>query len=76
MLLRLVGLKECGLGTQSLGLGWPLSEVGTRVGAEEDLFQSSPPHKSGMPSWYGDREHYKHYKINTVPLIMNDEMRV
>ena len=29
MLLRLVGLKECGLGTQSLGLDWPLSEVGT-----------------------------------------------
>ena len=29
ILLRLVGLKECGLGTQSLGLCWPLSEVGT-----------------------------------------------
>ena len=38
MLLRLVGLKECGLGTRSLGLGWPLSEVGTQVG--ELLYQS------------------------------------
>ena len=34
MLIRLIGLNECGLGTHSLGLGWPLSEVGTRVGAE------------------------------------------
>ena len=58
MMLRLVGLKECGLGTHILVLGWPLSEVVTRFGAEEDLFQSSPPHKSGMPSWSGDREHY------------------
>ena len=37
-LLRLVGLKEYGLGTQSLGLDWPLSEVGT-----------PSPHNSGMP---------------------------
>ena len=36
-LLRLVGLKEYGLGTQSLGLNYPLSEVGT-----------PPPHNSGM----------------------------
>ena len=36
-LLRLVGLKEYGLGTQSLGLNCPLSEVGT-----------PPPHNSGM----------------------------
>ena len=31
MLLRLIGFKEYGLGTQILGLGWPLSEVGTRL---------------------------------------------
>ena len=31
MLFRFVRLKECGLGTQSLGLDWPLSEVGTRL---------------------------------------------
>ena len=36
-LLRLVGLKEYGLDTHSLGLDWPLSEVGT-----------PPPHNSGM----------------------------
>ena len=41
-LLHLVGLKECGLGTQSLGMGWTMSDVGTRVGAEVYLFQSSP----------------------------------
>ena len=29
MLLRLVGLEECGLSTQSLGLDRTLSEVGT-----------------------------------------------
>ena len=45
MLLCLVRLKEYVFDTQSLGLGWPLSEVGTRVGAEEDLFHPSPPHK-------------------------------
>ena len=56
MLLCLVGLKECWLGSRSLGLGWPLSKVGTQFGAI--LFQSSPPHNSGMPSWSGDREHY------------------
>ena len=54
MHIRLVGLKEYGLGTQILGLGWPLSEVRTQVGAEEDLLQYSPPHKSVMPSWSGD----------------------
>ena len=43
MLFRFVGLKECGLGTQSLGLAWPLSEVGTQVVAL--LFQFSPPQK-------------------------------
>ena len=59
MLLRLVGLKECGLGTQSLGLGWTLSEVGTRVVTEEDLFHPSPPHKLGMPSWSGDQAQKK-----------------
>ena len=64
MLLRLVGLKECGLGTQSLGMGWPLSEVGTQVGLGEDLLQSSTLHKSGMASWYRYREHYTtHYHI-------------
>ena len=36
-LLRLVRLKEYGLGTQSLGLNCPLSEVGT-----------PPPHNLGM----------------------------
>ena len=36
-LLRLVGLKEYGLGTQSLGLNFPLSEVGTPL-----------PHNLGM----------------------------
>ena len=41
MLLRLVGLKECGLGTHSLGLDWPLSEVGT--GLEQQIC-SSPHH--------------------------------
>ena len=51
MLLRLIGLKECRLGTQSLGLGWTLSKVGTRVGSEDDLLHPSPPHKLGMPSW-------------------------
>ena len=61
MLLLLVGLKECGLETQSLGLGWPLSEVETRVGAEDDLFQSSQLNKLGMPSWHIDPEHYTHY---------------
>ena len=53
MLLRLVGIKECALGTQSLGMVCPLSDVGTRVGAL--LSQSSPPHNSGMPFWSGDR---------------------
>ena len=51
ILLSLVVLKECGLSTRSLGMGWPLSKVGTPVGVEEDLFQSSPTHKSGTPSW-------------------------
>ena len=32
--------------------GWNL------VGAEEDLFYPTPPHISGMPLWYRDREHY------------------
>ena len=58
MLLRLVELKEYVLENQILGLGWTLYEVGTRVGAEEDLFQYSPPHKLGIPSWSGDRERY------------------
>ena len=31
MLLCLVGLKEYGLETQSIGLDWPLSEIGTRL---------------------------------------------
>ena len=39
MLIRPVRLKECGLGTQSLGLYWPLSEVGTRL---EQQICSSP----------------------------------
>ena len=56
MLLCLVGIKECGFGTQSLGLRWPLSTVGTRVVAL--LLQSSPPHNSVMPSWSWDQEHY------------------
>ena len=34
---RIMRLKEYGLGTQSLGLNFPLSEVGT-----------PPPHNSGM----------------------------
>ena len=41
MLLCLVGLKECGLGTQSLGLDWPLSEVGTRL----EQHMCSIPHR-------------------------------
>ena len=41
MLLRIVGLKEYGLGTQSLGLDWPLSEVGT--GLEQQTCSS--PHR-------------------------------
>ena len=31
MLLLLVGIKDFGLGTQSIWLDWPLSEVGTRL---------------------------------------------
>ena len=58
MLLRLIGLKECGLVTQSLELGWPLSEFGTRVRAREDLFHISSPHKSGMPYCSVYREQY------------------
>ena len=42
MLPRFVGLKECGLGTQSLGLGWPLSEVGT--GLDQKRTCSIPHH--------------------------------
>ena len=41
---------------ESLGLGWTLSEVGTRVGAL--LFRSSSPHNLGMPPWSIYREHY------------------
>ena len=41
MLLRLVGIKECGLGTWSLGLDRPLSEVGT--GLDQQIC-SSPHH--------------------------------
>ena len=41
MLLRIVGLKECGLGTHSLGLDWPLTEVGTVL---EQKICSSPHH--------------------------------
>ena len=61
MQLSLVGPKEFGLVTQSIGLGWPLFEVGARVGAKEDLFQSSPPHKLGIASWSRDRQHYYYY---------------
>ena len=38
---RLVGLKEYKLGTQSLGLDWPLSEVGTGLDQQTCL---SPHH--------------------------------
>ena len=48
VLLHLVGLKEHGLGTRSIGLGWPLSKVGNLVGRL--LLQSSLPHNLGMPS--------------------------
>ena len=41
MLLRLAGLKECRLGTQCLGLDWPLSEVGT--GLDQQI--CSIPHR-------------------------------
>ena len=41
MLLSLVRLKECGLGTQILGLDRPLSEVGT--GVEQHIYSS--PHR-------------------------------
>ena len=41
MLLRLVGIKECRLGTQSLGLDWLLSEVGTEL----DQQICSSPHR-------------------------------
>ena len=58
MLICIVGLKEYGLVTQSLRLGWPLPEVVTQVGAEEDLFHPSPLHKLGMPSWSEGQEHY------------------
>ena len=37
-LLRLVWLNEYGLGTQSLGLDWPLSEVGTWL--EQQIYSS------------------------------------
>ena len=42
MIIHLVGLKECGLGTQSLGLGWPLSKFGT--GLDQKRNCSSPHH--------------------------------
>ena len=41
VLFRIFGLKEFGLGTQSLGLEWPLSEVGTRL--EQQI--CSGPHR-------------------------------
>ena len=41
VLLRLVGLKEYWLGTQSLGLDWALSEVGTGLEQQTCL---SPHH--------------------------------
>ena len=53
MLLHLVGLKEYGLGTWIIGLGWPLSDLGKPVGRL--LFQSSQPHISGMKYWYRDQ---------------------
>ena len=65
MMLCFVRLKYCGLDTRILGLGWPLSKVGTRVGAL--LFQSSPPHNLEIPLWSGDWEHYYIFdnKLNT-----------
>ena len=35
-LFLIIGIKEFGLGTQSLGLDWSLSEVGT--GLEQQIF--------------------------------------
>ena len=61
MLLRLVGLKECGLVTRSLGLDWPLSEVKTRVGAL--LLQSSTPHNPDIPSWCRDQNTTLNYTL-------------
>ena len=76
MLLRLVGLKECGLGTCIIGLGSPMSKIGTCIGAL--LFQSSPPHKLGIPSWSGDQEKYTtlhmesyKYNLSEIKLMMN-----
>ena len=45
ILLCLVWIKECGFSTHSLGLGWPLYEVGIWVGSEVGLFHPLPPHK-------------------------------
>ena len=56
-LLRLFGLKEYGLGTQSLGLNCPLSEVGT-----------PPPHNSGMA--YGlETENNNNIKSSMVDAV-------
>ena len=41
MLFLIIGIKEFGLGTQSLGLDWSLSEIGT--GLEQQIFSS--PHR-------------------------------
>ena len=64
MLLRLVGLKEFGLGTQSLGMGWPLSEVGT--GWEQKMTCSSPHHliiRACLPG--PETGHYTHTHTHT-----------
>ena len=58
ILIFLVGLKDCRLRNQSLGMGWTLSKVVTPVVSEEELLHPSPPHKLGMPSWSGYQEHY------------------
>ena len=42
MLICLNGLKECGLDTKIIGIGYPLSEVGT--GLEKKMTCSSPHH--------------------------------
>ena len=62
MLLRLVGLKERMLGTQSLGLDWPLSKVGTGL---EQNFCSSPHRLIIRACLPGPETENTHTYINT-----------
>ena len=51
MLLRLVGIKEYGLGTQILGLNWPLSEVGTELEQQTCLSPHCLIIRSCLTAW-------------------------